>query len=172
LDKHYLEGISAEGGRFRSYLLTMVKHFLAKERHKDHAHKRGGYNSIISFDAQAAEDRYQFEPVDQATPETDFERRWASTVLDQVMAALEADYTAQDKSALFLALRPCFSGDRNQIPYAELGTRLAMSEDGIKVAVHRLRKRYGELLRTHIAHTVNRVEDIDDEIRHLISVVG
>jgi RNA polymerase sigma-70 factor (ECF subfamily) len=169
LDKRYLAGVTVEGSRFRSYLLTMVKHFLAKEWQKNQAQKRGGNKTILSLDLEAAEGQYQFEPAVSETPETLFERRWASTLLDAVMATLQGEYASKPK--LFEALRGCLAGDKGQIPYAQLGEALHMSEGAIKVAVHRLRKRYGELLRAEIAHTVTRSEEIDDEIRHLISVV-
>src|ERR1051325_5736402 len=97
LDKRYLAGITVEGSRFRSYLLTMVKHFLAKEWHKVQAQKRGGSKTILSLDVDAAEDRYRFEPADSETPETLFERRWASTLLDEVMAALQREYTRSEE---------------------------------------------------------------------------
>jgi len=172
LEKRYLEGITAEGGRFRSYLLTMLKHFLANEWQKGRTQKRGGNATIISVDFHAAEDRYHYEPVDQSTPETLFERRWASTLLEKVLAALQSEYTTSRRSTLFEGLRGCLSGNLAQIGYAELGAGLGMTEGAIKVAIHRLRKRYGELLRAEIAMTVSRTEDIDEEIRHLITLVG
>ena len=121
LGKHYLEGITEEGGRFRSYLLTALKHFLANEWQKLQAQKRGGTKSIVSLDLKTAEDRYQFEPADEQTPEIIFERRWASALLDQVMGRLRDEYLASGKEGVFDRFRACLSGDKSQIPYAELG---------------------------------------------------
>jgi RNA polymerase sigma factor (sigma-70 family) len=172
LAKQSLKGISDGGGRFRSFLLAAVKHFLANEWHKLQAQKRGGTETILSLDTETAEGRYQVELAGGDSPELVFERRWAWALLDQVIDQLRADYVAKGKGKLFESLRTCLSGDPSYIPYAQLGAELALSEGAVKVAVHRLRKRYGELLRVEIAKTVSRPEDIHDEIRHLISVLS
>lgn len=172
LNKRYLAGIKVEGGRFRSYLLTVLKHFLANDRQKQLAQKRGGKHIFVSLDLDKAEDRYQYEPTAKETPETLFEQRWASTLLNQVLAALESEYRANDRLDLFESLRGFLSGDTAQIPYAELAARLGLSQGAVKVAVHRLRKRYGQLLRGAIARTVGSPEEVDDEIRYLIGLLG
>lgn len=172
LDKNYLEGITREGGRFRSYLLTTLKHFLANEWERARAQKRGGGKALVSLDDQDAEARYKFEPADSATPEILFERRWALTVLDQVMVRLRDEYITQGKAVLFEHLQPLLAGDKSLIPYAEVGAALSMSEGAVKVAVHRLRKRYGQLLQDEIAETVAAPEEVEDEIRYLISAAS
>jgi RNA polymerase sigma-70 factor (ECF subfamily) len=172
LDKNYLAGIQVEGGKFRSYLLTLVKHFLANERERERAQKRGGGRACVRLESESGERRYRAEPVETETPESLFERHWALTLLDQVMAKLQCEYAQGGKADLFARLRPCLSGAERLLPYAELGAILGVSEGAVKVAVHRLRKRYGELLRAEIADTVGSPAEIDEEIRHLIAVTS
>jgi RNA polymerase sigma factor (sigma-70 family) len=172
VDKNYLMGITVEGGKFRSYMLTVLKHFLTNEWERAQTQKRGGGKNAFSMDDETAEERYKFEPVDHMTPENIFERRWALTLLDQVMARLRDEYATGGKAELFDRLRPCLSGAERLIPYAELGATVGLSESAVKVAVHRLRKRYGELLRVEIGDTVSGPEEIEEEIRHLIEVTG
>jgi RNA polymerase sigma-70 factor (ECF subfamily) len=170
LDKNYLKNITVEGGKFRSYLLTLLKHFLANEWNRERAQKRGGGRTILSIDDKDAETRYACEPADHSTPEALYERRWATTLLDQAMERLRADYAASGKSTLFAALQGHLSGAERLVPYAKLGASLGMSEGAVKAAVHRLRKRYGELLRAEIADTVSGPEEVEEEIRNLIAV--
>jgi RNA polymerase sigma-70 factor (ECF subfamily) len=172
VDKNYLAGITVQGGRFRSYILTILKHFLVNEWERTQTRKRGGGKTIFSIDDKTAEERYQVEPVDNTTPESIFERRWALTLLDQVMLRLRGEYETEGKTEFFDRLRPCLSGAERLIPYSELGATLGLSEGALKVAVHRLRKRYGELLRAEIADTVSGPEEIEEEIRHLIAVTS
>ena len=172
LDKNFLKAITVEGGKFRSYLLTLLKHFLANEWNREHAQKRGGGKTLLSIDDKTAETRYACEPSANSTPETLFERRWALTLLDEVMDRLRHDYTASGKIRLFAALQGHLSGAEKLVPYAELGADLGMSEGAVKTAVSRLRKRYGELLRAEIADTVSGPEEVEEEIRNLISVTA
>jgi RNA polymerase sigma-70 factor (ECF subfamily) len=172
VEKHYLEGITIEGGRFRSYLLTALKHFLANERDKLRSEKRGGGRSIIPIDEVVAEELYRRELVDDETPDLLFERRWAVRLLEHVRRRLAQEYQTRGREELFRALEGHLSGAARLIPYAALGARLGMSEGAVKVAVHRLRKRFGQLLRLQIAETVSRPEEIDEEIRYLITVAG
>ena len=172
LDKNSLADIRREGGKFRSFLLTALKHFLINEWQQRQAAKRGGGKPIISLDELDAEKRYQFEPADIATPELLFERRWAATVLDQVLRRLRARYAADGQTELFEALQPCLTGAEKAPAYSELATRLDTTESAVKMAVHRLRKRYGECLREEIALTVNSPAEIEDEIRCLIAAAG
>jgi RNA polymerase sigma factor (sigma-70 family) len=172
VDRNHLAGITIEGGKFRSYMLTVLKHFLTNERERALTQKRGGHNTFFSIDDKTAENRYQFEPVDHTTPESIFERHWALTLLDRVMGQLRDAYAAEGKAEFFERLRPCLSGAERLVPYSELGTTLGLSEGALKVAVHRLRKRYGALLRAEIADTVSSPEEIDEEIRHLIEVTA
>ena len=172
LDKEYLADITQEGGRFRSYLLTMVKRFLANEWERARTQKRGGGKALISLDEEDPESRYKFEPADPATPEALFERRWALTVLDQVMLRLRNEYITERKGEWFAQLQPLLSGDKQSLRYAEVGAALGLSEGAVKVAVHRLRKRYGQLLRDEIGQTVASTAEIEDEIRCLISAAS
>jgi len=170
LDKNSLKNISVEGGKFRSYLLTLLKHFLANERERDCAQMRGGGKPPLSIDDKADETRYACEPADESTPETLFERRWAMALLDQVMEGLRADYTATGDGELFAALQGHLTGAEDLVPYAKLGAGFGMSEGAVKAAMHRLKKRYKKLLLAEIAATVSSPEEVEEEIRHLISV--
>jgi RNA polymerase sigma-70 factor (ECF subfamily) len=172
LQKDFPAGIKPEGGKFRSYLLASLKNFLVNEWASRQTAKRGGGKSNLSLEDLGAEARYQSEPADQATPDRLFERRWASALLDQVRQGLKDEYAAEGKDRLFESLRPSLTEDAQLIPYDALGRQLGMSEGAIKTAIYRLRKRYGELLRFEIAQTVDRPEDIEDEIRCLITGAG
>jgi RNA polymerase sigma-70 factor (ECF subfamily) len=169
LEKHALEQVDPELGRFRTFLLASLKNFLANDWDKAHARKRGGGQTIVSLDKESAESRYQLEPSHDMTPERHFERQWAMTLLDQVLDALRDEYHAEGKGNLFDELKVVIVGQPG--PYAEMAARLGCSEGAIKVAVHRLRHRYRELLRARIAATVGE-GDVDDELRHLLVVLG
>lgn len=170
LDKHYLAGVAPEKGKFRSFLLAAVKHFLANEYDRVQAQKRGGGRKVIALDALRADSRYGLEPTDEATPEKLFERGWALTVLSEVLARLATEMAAEGKTRLFEGLRGFLTGG-DEVSYAEAGARLGMTAGAAKVAVHRLRRRYRQLLRDQIAETVADPAEIDDEIRYLISCV-
>ena len=172
LQKDFPAGITPAGGKFRSYLLAALKNFLVNEWASRQTAKRGGGKVILSLEDLGAEARYQSEPADQATPDRLFERRWASALLDQVRQSLKKEYAAEGKDRLFESLRASLTGAAPLIPYDALGRQLGMSEGAVKTAVYRLRKRYGELLRLEIAQTVDRPEDIEDEIRCLIAATG
>jgi RNA polymerase sigma factor (sigma-70 family) len=171
LQGEVLAGLTQEGGKFRSFLLTALKRFLANEWHRDHAQKRGGGKVVISVDA-AAEKRYQAVLVDPATPETIFERQWAFAVLDLVWRHLRDEYAALGKQALFEQIQGCLPGADRELSSVETAAALGMKEGAVRMAALRLRRRYGELLRAEIAATVSSLADIDDEIRHLIEVAG
>jgi len=172
LAKNYLGAVDPSRGRFRSFLLASLKHFLANEWDKAGAQKRGGHPVLIPINARAAETSYGLEPADDTTAEKIFERRWALTLLDQVLARLRAEYTQDGKAKLFEQLKATLAGERRTIPYAEMGERLDMSEGAVKVAVHRLRQRYRELLREEIADTVSGPEEVEEEIRALFSALA
>jgi RNA polymerase sigma factor (sigma-70 family) len=169
--KHYLDGLKQEGGRFRSFLLTALKCFLANEWNREHAQKRGGGQPLISIDA-AAELRYQREFIDTVAPDTVFDRQWAFTVMDRVLDRLQEEYTRAGKQDLFDRLQGCLPGGDGQLAYAEAGVALGLKESSVRMAVLRLRRRYGQLLREEIAETVTSPEEIEEEIRHLIEVAG
>jgi len=172
LGKHALAQITRQGGKFRSYLLTALNHFLVNEWERHRALKRDERRVAFSFDALDPESRYQGEPTDEATPEVVFERQWAATLLEQVMNRLRDEYVTEGKTDLFQRLQPCLTGAEPMLPYANLAARLGMTDDAVKMAVHRLRKRYGELLRAEVVHTVASPQEADDEIRHLIAITA
>lgn len=171
LEKKWLSNVDRERGRFRSFLLAAMKHFLANEWDKVQAQKRGAGQRFIALDAASAETRYALEPADNTTPERVFERRWAMTLLDRVLQCLRREHEIAGKTAQFDTLKEALTGDRSALPYAQLGNRLALSEGAVKVAVHRLRQRYRELLREEIANTVAREDDVEEELRHLFAVL-
>ncbi len=171
LEKNYLAEVDRSKGRFRSFLLAAVKHFLANEWDKSRAQKRGGGQVLIPIDAATIETAYSFQPADQATPEKVFERRWALTLLDQVLRRLRADYARDGKEKLFEQLKPTLTEASRTVGYAEIATRLGMTEGAVKVAVHRLRARYRELLRAEIADTVASAGEVEEEIRNLFAAL-
>lgn len=172
LEKQYLAGLKREGGKFRSFLLTALKRFLANEADRAGAQKRGGGRTVISIDAASAESRYGLEPSHELTAEKIFEQRWAQALLEQVHARLREDYAAAGKSQLFDQISPSLGQRRGAVRYAEMASRLEMSEAAIKMAVQRLRARYRELLRAEIAQTVASPEEVEEEIRHLFATFG
>jgi RNA polymerase sigma-70 factor (ECF subfamily) len=170
LAKNYLKSLDRQKGKFRSFLLAAMEHFLAKEWRDARRLKRGGGRPILSLDEQDVEARYLIEPAEEMTAERIFERRWAFTVLEQAIQRLREEFAAAGKGALFESLQGFLSGEKTA--YAQLESRLDMSEGAIKVAVHRMRQRYGDLLRQEIANTVSAPEDVDEEVRYLISVIS
>ncbi len=172
LEKNYLADVQREKGRFRSFLLAAMKHFLANEWHRANAQKRGGGQKLIPLEAGDAESRYGVEPAHNESPDKLFERRWALTVLDLVLTRLREEHVASGKINNFDALKGCLTGDRALLPYAELGATLGMSEGAVKVAVHRLRQRYRELLRAEIANTVATAAEVEEEMRHLFAALS
>jgi RNA polymerase sigma-70 factor (ECF subfamily) len=172
LEKNYIGDVKPGVGRFRSFLLASLKHFLANEWDRAQTSKRGGGKVIVSLDEADAEARYQFEPVENVTLETLYEQRWALTVLERVLARLRTEFVATEKAELFDRLKIFLSTDQPDCSYAEIATRTGLKEGTVKVAVHRLRRRYGELLRAEIGNTVNDPHEVEDEVRHLISVLS
>jgi RNA polymerase sigma-70 factor (ECF subfamily) len=155
-------------GKFRSFLLATLDHFLAREWSRAHRQKRGGKLKFISLDQQTPQERYRTEPEDGETPERCLLRRWALTVLTHTMDALARECEAGGKGVLFRETRWLLSGEREGASYAEMGRRLGMGEGALRVAVHRLRKRFGELLRNEIAQTVRGPEEVDEELHQLL----
>jgi RNA polymerase sigma-70 factor (ECF subfamily) len=170
LEKNWLEAVDREKGKFRSFLLAAVRHFLANEWDRAHRLKRGGGVNIVSLDAQTAEDRYALEPADSMTADRIFERRWALTLLEQVLAGVRREFVAAGRETLFEELKVALTGGK--VPYAEVAARLNLSEGAVRVAVHRLRVRYRELLRAEIAETVSAEEEIDAEVQHLFAALA
>jgi RNA polymerase sigma-70 factor (ECF subfamily) len=172
LERKSLRQVAPAKGKFRSFLLASLIHFLANESARAHRLKRGGGQELLSLDLASAESRYAGEPADPSTPEKIYERHWALALLKQTLDHLCREYEAAGKGVLFEQLQGSLTGEKNLPPYAELAIRLGMTEGAIKVAVHRLRQRYRELLRAEIAQTVASPAEIDDEIRCLFAALG
>jgi RNA polymerase sigma-70 factor (ECF subfamily) len=172
VEKNYLEAVGRQKGKFRSFLLAALNHFVSDEWDRARAEKRGGGETFISLDDQTAEDRYRQEPADELSPEKIYERRWAMTLLDQMLRQLEAEFAATGRLRLFEELKVFLLDEKGVGSYAETAARLEMTEGALRVAVHRLRQRYGELFRDEIAHTVASPVEIEDEVRHLLGVLS
>lgn len=167
LDGNLIQSADPNRGRFRSYLLTSLDHFLINEYKKSQAIKRGGGARHVSIDVSLAESRIGAQGGGHAaTPEQEFERQWALVMLGSVYKSLQDEQTDEQRRKLFSELREYLSGS-NQVPYSVVAEKLRMSEGAVKVAIHRLRKRFGQLLRREITQTVASVDEIDDEIRRL-----
>ena len=171
LEKKTLGAVTREKGRFRSFLLTALNHFLVDEWKKTKAQKRGG-GQIVSLDAREAETRFGHETADSVTPDILFEQNWALALLDSVYRRLQHEYEAEGRAALFDALKFSLTGERSSVPYAALAARLGMPENTVKVSVHRLRRRYRELLREEVANTVTTPEEIEEELRCLFRALA
>lgn len=171
LEKNDLQDVRRERGKFRSFLLASLKHFLSNQRDYRKAIRRGGGRQLLSLNFAGAEQRYQHEPADRRTPEAEFDRQWALTLLEQVRVALEEQWTAAGKAEQFARLSPCLTGAPSALSYRAAGEALGMSEGAVKVAVHRLRQRFGQLLREEIAQTVDASEGIEDEVRQLFDAL-
>jgi RNA polymerase sigma-70 factor (ECF subfamily) len=171
LERNWLERADQQRGRFRTFLLTSAGNFLSNEWDKTRTQKRGS-GRIVSLQGEEEETGLAHEPADRLTPEQSFEWRWALTLLDQVINRLGAEFSRDGKVELFEALKPCLLGERTAQPYAALALKLAMTEGSVKVAVHRLRQRYRQLLRDEIAQTVAKPEEIEDELRYLFAVLA
>ncbi|HNU49462.1 MAG TPA: sigma-70 family RNA polymerase sigma factor [Verrucomicrobiota bacterium] len=172
LERQWLARADQARGRFRTFLLTAMERFLANEWDKVRAQKRGGGLPALPLQLDTAETRYGGQVADARTPEQSFERRWAIALLDEVLRRLETEQQSEGKAAQFAALKPCLVGDRTSLPYAQIAPTCGMTEGAVKVAVHRLRQRYRELLRLEIAQTVASEEDIEAEMRHLFNVLA
>jgi RNA polymerase sigma factor (sigma-70 family) len=167
IEKDYLRAADRDKGRFRSFLLLALKRFLANEWDRARTRKRGGDRQIISLDA---EERYAAEPTEALSPDKLFERRWALTLLENVLAKLKAEQTAAGRLAIFTELQPVLTS-RGTL-YADLAKRLGLTESAVKVAVHRLRQRYRELLEQEIANTVSSLAEIAEERRYLLRILS
>jgi len=171
LGRNYLTVADRNRGRFRSFLLGTLEHFLAREWTKARAQKRGGGQVFLSLDEMNAENRYLLEPAHELTAEKLFDRRWATTVLDQAMSRLRDECVANNKGDLFASVENLLSGEKGEASYADIAAASKMSEGALKVAVHRLRQRYGELVRAEIAQTVTTSEEANDELLHLFATL-
>ena len=172
LEKKYLGDADRQRGRFRSFLLTSVKHFLANERDRAHALKRGGGQMPVSIDVLDAERWYASATVELTTPETLFERRWALSLLGQVMAKLRVEFAGMGKAKHFEKMSAFLNGNPEAAGYEGLAAELGMSAGALRVAIHRMRRKYRNILRAEIAETVSTPEEIDEEIRFLLSALS
>ncbi|MCI0536807.1 MAG: sigma-70 family RNA polymerase sigma factor [Verrucomicrobiales bacterium] len=172
LEKNTLQHADPRRGRFRTFLLSSLKNFLANDWDKKRALKRGGGQPIFSLDDVDVEARYQLEPAHDLTPEKMFERRWAETVFERVMRCLREEYASTGKAERFEALKPFLSAEGKPATYAQVGQVLGLTENAVRSALSRLRQRSRELFRHEIAQTVASPEEIEDEIRYLFAALG
>jgi RNA polymerase sigma factor (sigma-70 family) len=172
LEKHYLAVADPQRGKFRCFLLASLKHFLANEWHRAHAQKRGGPQGVVAIDFRDAENRYGNKPADTLTPERLYERRWAIALLEHVLEELRQEMAREGKSALFEGLKELLAGPSGSRSYGQIAKDLGTTEAAVKMAIHRLRRRYRELLKDRIAQTVAGPDDLEDELRQLFTAVG
>ena len=173
LEKGFLKQVRPEAGRFRSFLLVSVKHFLSNARDRERALKRGGGRLPIRLEFDVAEGRYRMDPADSAlTPDRLFERQWAMTVLERSMSSLREESARSGETSRFDLLKVYLTGEEPAVPYQQVAPELGISESAVSVAVHRMRQRFGKVLREVIAQTVTNPAEIDDEIRFMLSALA
>jgi RNA polymerase sigma-70 factor (ECF subfamily) len=168
LERNCLDGLASDKGRFRAFLLAALKHHLANEWDRARRLKRGGGAVHFSLDWQDADTRYSHDVVDPLSPDRVYDRAWAVTLLEQVLGRLQEECTTEGKAMLFETLKPFLTVGKKAIPYAEAAGALGLAEPAARVAVHRLRRRYRELLREEISHTLTDPGQVDDEMRALL----
>jgi DNA-directed RNA polymerase specialized sigma24 family protein len=168
LEKRYLKSVDANLGKFRTFLLTSMTHFLANEWDKSQTRKRGGAQRVLSLDEAAADERYRLEPVEHTTPETLFERRWAETIVGVVLDRL----SKETDERRFKVLKEFLVADGGAVSYDSAAGQLGMTVAAVTSAIHRMRARFGAVLVEEIAQTVTAPEDIEPEIRHLLAALG
>lgn len=172
LEKHSLTRVQRGRGRFRNYLLTALNHFLADEWDRERRVKRGGGIRPLRIGFEAGEDQYRYEPVDHASPDRLYERRWALAALQHVLAQLREEYEQKGKGQLFDVLKRLLVDEAEDASRVDAAAELHMSQGALRTALHRLRQRYGELFRREIANTVFRPEEIDEEMRYLLAALS
>jgi RNA polymerase sigma factor (sigma-70 family) len=171
LEHKSLTAVRREKGRFRSYLLGALKYFLADERRRAMATKRGKGQRLIPLEELGADERTEMEPTDPVTAEQIYDRRWASTLLERVLSLLKNEYAAAGNAVLFDSLKQLLPDEPGSVSQADIAGQLGMTSNAVRQAFHRFRQRYQSLLREEIAQTVATPGDIEDELRHLIAVV-
>jgi len=169
IEKRYVRSADPERGRFRTYLLAALKHFLANEWDRSRAAKRGGGVPTIPLDWDTAEHSYGLETADPVTPEKIFERRWALTVLGRAMARLRSEFEGNGRAGLFDAIQPLLTDENRAGSYSQTAPELKMTSGALKVAVHRARRRFALLVRDEVAATLDRSDEIEDELHHLLA---
>jgi len=167
LTKNYLEGLSSERGRFRAFLLASLKNFLTNEWKKSQRLKRGGGDIVLSLDWESADTKFQVAATDEPSPDKAFDREWAVALLARVIERLRAECVADGKAGQFDQLKVFLTTGKGAVPHAEVAKSLGMDQGAVRVAVHRLRKRYRELLRDEIVHTLSDPAMVDEEMRSL-----
>jgi RNA polymerase sigma-70 factor (ECF subfamily) len=172
LARNYLGQVDPKKGKLRSFLLAAMNHFLANEWDRNHRVKRGGRVTLVSLDEAAAEERYALEPVNDVSPETIFERRWAVAVLDAVLSRLRDEFVQTGRTPQFERLKVFLSGEKTDLSYAELAAQMETTEGVLKMAVQRMRQRCGQLLREEIAQTVANPAQVEEEIRCLFATMA
>lgn len=172
LEKNYFHDADPARGRFRAFLCASIRHFLSNERDRARTLKRGGNQPPMSLDVETAEGKYQIEPRDDMTPEKLFDRHWALILLERVLARLRDEQVSAGKGDLFDRLKGFLTGDSTGVPYSDVARAVGMTEGAVKVAVHRLRRHFRELLIQEIAETVSDPADIDAEIEYLRKAVS
>jgi len=172
LEKHVLGYVDREKGRFRSFLLASLQNYLTNEHERRNAQKRGGGRKIVPMDFDSAENGYTLEPAHEVTPERLFERRWAITLLETALRALEEQYARDSKQQLFDTLIPFLTAASEQPKYTAVAEQLQMTEGAVKMAVSRLRRRYRELIRAEVQRTISDLDDVDDELQHLLAALS
>ena len=172
LEKDFLDSVRPEAGRFRSFLLVSLKHFLANEWDRQKAQKRGGHLRKVAFDGNGAGSHLGAEAASHLTPEDVFEKKWAQTITERALGRLQAEWDRRGKTEQFRLYEGFLSQNKAELSYGELATRLAQSKGATRVAVHRLRRRYAKLLREEIGGTVADPSQIEDELRHVLEVLA
>lgn len=172
LERGDLAAVDRNKGRFRSWLLTSLRHYEQNQDERERADKRGGGRAVLSFDWEDAEDRYHREPVATDDPEREFERAWARRLLERAFERLRADYEARGKLALFEQLKDELTPGADPTPRAELAARVGLREGALKVALHRMRSRYGDALRAEVRDTVADESEVDGELGELFAALA
>jgi len=172
LEKNWLDSVDRTKGKFRSFLLAALKHFMAKEWRRAHAQKRGGWMALLSLDEEGAEQQYLHVAAAGLSPEQLYEQQWATALLDQVLALLREEFATDGKGTWFEEVKIFLTGEKRAVSYAELAVKLGTTEAALTMAVRRMRQRYGELLRAQIAHTVASSEEIEEELRALLAALS
>ena len=171
LEANFLASVDRQKGKFRSFLLAALKHFLANEHDRANAEKRGGRQTFVSLDDETAEQRYLLEPISNQTPERIFEQRWAVTLLEQALARLREESTAVDNARQFELLKTFLSAESSDGEYASVAAQLGTTAGNVAVTVHRLRQRYRELVRREVARTVLSPADLEEEMHYLFTLL-
>ena len=173
LEKNYIKYARKDRGKFRSFLLTCVKRYMVNEWEREQALKRGGGHSIVSLDLDTAESfKYKLTPATPQTPEEIYDKLWAFTFVQQVFVQLEKEMRRPKDRERFRVLKPFLTGDSETTSYKDVGAQLDMSEGAVKVAIHRLKSKFGKRLRTEVAQTVDSSSKVDEEIRFLLQLVS